>query len=88
MKLLLISLTASFAVIAIFILRKGRRDAEANFDWEYQNLVRFMRSKPKDYTRWYYSVRTTLLKLQKEAKKSYQKEAVSVAWSEFGNLIK
>jgi hypothetical protein len=86
MKLLLF--TIFFALLALLILRKGVRDAEADFDFEYKNLIRFMRSNPKDYQSWYYSVRTTLLKLQKEAKKSYQREAVSVAWSEFGNLIK
>lgn len=64
MKLLIILLTVFFVVITIVIYRKGRREAEEAFNYDYENLVKFIRKHPATEDN-YYTIRCAIQRLRK-----------------------
>jgi hypothetical protein len=84
MKILLISLTVFFAVVALLILRKARKDAERIFNSDYENLVRAIR-KPPTETR-YYTILKEIHRMKKTPGVNHEK--MDVVDAEFRRAYK
>ena len=78
MKIILL-FTLLSAVIAIFIYRKGKREAYKIFDYDYLNLVKFIRTAPNEDK--YYTIRAAIHRMRKT--KGVNHEKLDVAECEF-----